>query len=71
MRFFGFFAIAMGAVLGYVAASGKIQLLLHADDSATAFQGNALQTTGKPGLPGATTTIDGKQLPPPDPNSAE
>ncbi len=24
-------------------------------------------TTGTPGLPGATTTIDGKQLPPPDP----
>ncbi len=28
---------------------------------------NAQQTTGKPGSPGATTTIDGKQLPPPDP----
>jgi arylsulfatase A-like enzyme len=27
----------------------------------------ALQTTGTPGSPGATTTIDGKQLPPPDP----
>src|SRR6187549_2504389 len=26
-----------------------------------------VQTTGTPGLPGATTTIDGKQLPPPDP----
>ena len=25
------------------------------------------QTTGAPGSPGATTTIDGKQLPPPDP----
>ena len=25
------------------------------------------QTTGVPGTPGATTTIDGKQLPPPDP----
>ena len=25
------------------------------------------QTTGTPGSPGATTTIDGKQLPPPDP----
>ena len=27
----------------------------------------AQQTTGVPGTPGATTTIDGKQLPPPDP----
>src|SRR5271157_548456 len=27
----------------------------------------AQQTTGVPGSPGATTTIDGKQLPPPDP----
>src|SRR5216117_3282272 len=26
-----------------------------------------IQTTGAPGSPGATTTIDGKQLPPPDP----
>jgi hypothetical protein len=25
------------------------------------------QTTGVPGSPSATTTIDGKQLPPPDP----
>ena len=27
----------------------------------------AQETTGKVGTPGATTTIDGKQLPPPDP----
>ena len=27
----------------------------------------AQQVTGTPGTPGATTTIDGKQLPPPDP----
>jgi arylsulfatase len=27
----------------------------------------AQETTGTPGTPGATTTIDGKQLPPPDP----
>ena len=27
----------------------------------------AQQITGTPGSPGATTTIDGKQLPPPDP----
>src|SRR6476619_1032688 len=28
---------------------------------------NSQDTTGVPGSPGATTTIDGKQLPPPDP----
>src|ERR1700742_169996 len=28
---------------------------------------SAQQVTGTPGTPGATTTIDGKQLPPPDP----
>src|SRR3954470_14393720 len=28
----------------------------------------AQQVTGVPGSPGATTTIDGKQLPPPEPN---
>ena len=27
----------------------------------------AQQVTGEPGSPGATTTISGKQLPPPDP----
>src|SRR6266446_8368917 len=27
-----------------------------------------IQTTGTPGSPGATSTTDGKQLPPPDPN---
>jgi arylsulfatase len=27
----------------------------------------AQQITGTPGAPGATTTLDGKQLPPPDP----
>src|SRR5262245_11837586 len=31
------------------------------------FAANAQQTTGTPGSPSATTTIDGKQLPPPPP----
>ena len=34
---------------------------------AWAHPGLAQQITGAPGSPGATTTIDGKQLPPPDP----
>src|ERR1700759_3026501 len=32
-----------------------------------ALTASAQQVTGAPGSPGATTTIDGKQLPPPDP----
>src|SRR6188472_769515 len=35
--------------------------------SATASFVNAQQVTGTPGSPSATTAIDGKQLPPPDP----
>jgi Sulfatase len=34
---------------------------------ATSLQAQQVQTTGTPGSPGATTTISGKQLPPPDP----
>src|ERR1043166_4412815 len=34
---------------------------------ATSIQAEEIQTTGEPGSPGATTTISGKQLPPPDP----
>jgi arylsulfatase A-like enzyme len=33
----------------------------------TVLQADQIQTTGAPGSPGATTTISGKQLPPPDP----
>ena len=35
--------------------------------AATLIQAQQIQTTGTPGSPGATTTISGKQLPPPDP----
>jgi hypothetical protein len=34
---------------------------------AASVQAEQIQTTGTPGSPGATTTINGKQLPPPDP----
>jgi arylsulfatase len=34
----------------------------------TSIQAEQIQTTGEPGSPSATTTISGKQLPPPDPN---
>jgi arylsulfatase len=35
--------------------------------TASSSMGQAQQVTGTPGSPSATTTIDGKQLPPPDP----
>src|SRR5712671_2615216 len=35
--------------------------------AASPFVMAQVQTTGTPGSPGATTTIDGKQIPPPDP----
>jgi arylsulfatase len=53
-------AVALGAILGYAAGSGKLAALLPADES-------KVQTTGEVGSPGATTTISGNQLPPPDP----
>ena len=103
--------LAVGALLGYVAASGnlnpfsradanspgaqakgvkptdpdagdkpaccedvtKAQLLARADEKPKSGgdEKNAAraapETTGTPGSPGATTTISGKQLPPPDP----
>ena len=35
--------------------------------AATPLAEAQVQTTGTPGSPSATTTVDGKQLPPPDP----
>jgi arylsulfatase A-like enzyme len=49
---------------------GKVTLSLLASCALLALTGSAAvpqQITGTPGSPGATTTIDGKQLPPPDP----
>src|SRR5512134_1308641 len=46
--------------------SVKIALLGAALLSLTTLVGYAQQITGTPGSPGATTTISGKQLPPPD-----
>jgi len=46
----------------------KLLVMLGAAASAlTLAQAQAQQITGTPGSPGATTTISGKQLPPPDP----
>jgi arylsulfatase A-like enzyme len=42
-------------------------MLVLAVMAAAASASAQIQTSGTPGSPGATTTIDGKQLPPPDP----
>jgi arylsulfatase len=63
----GLLALALGALLGYGAATGKLAALLGAGQDQPAAPGGGVQVTGVPGSPGATTTISGKQLPPPDP----
>jgi arylsulfatase A-like enzyme len=62
-RLLGLQLVALGAMLGYVAATGKVPSLLWAQQGPA----NADQTTSVSGAPGATRTIDGKYLPPPPP----
>src|SRR5262252_6901511 len=59
--------VAIGTALGYATATGKIASLLRTVEAKPAASDKAPETTGTPGTPGATTTISGKQLPPPDP----
>ncbi len=65
MRVVSLVPVALGALLGYTAATGKIPSLLRADDQKTSAPGNGGKITGVAGSPSATLTIDGKQLPPP------
>jgi hypothetical protein len=60
----GLVVISIAGILAFGCASARAQ---GAGVPTMAPGGNALQTTGVPGSPGATTTITGKQLPPPDP----
>src|SRR5262245_6774138 len=62
-----FLVLGVGSLLGYLAATGKISSLLGADDAKTPRPSNGVQVTGDLGSPSATTTIDGKYLPPPPP----
>jgi arylsulfatase A-like enzyme len=55
----------LGIALGYLAGSGKLAALVGAEEGQTA--GSGVQVTGVLGSPSATTTIDGKYLPPPPP----
>jgi arylsulfatase A-like enzyme len=66
-RILGVLLIAVGALGGYAAATGKLAALLGADEAKTAAPGNGQQVIGEPGSPSATITIDGKYLPPPPP----
>ena len=59
--------LAAGALLGYAAATGRIPLLMGADEAKPAAPTKGVQVTGELGSPSATTTIDGKYLPPPAP----
>src|SRR5262245_20484131 len=56
-------AIACGVLLGYLAAGGKLVLLLHAQETPAAPK----RAPAPPGSPSATTTIDGRYLPNPPP----
>jgi len=66
-RVYGLLLVAVGAVLGYLAATSKLPVLWGADDAKPAASANGQQITGVLGSPAATTTISGKELPPPDP----
>ena len=63
-RYLVLLPLALGALLGYTAATGKLGSLLRADETKAA---KARPATAAPGSPSATTTIDGKYLPPPPP----
>src|SRR5262249_10569707 len=67
VKVLGLLVLALGGLLGYAAATGRVSSLLGADEGKTAAPGNGQQITSTPGSPSATTTIDGKYLPPPPP----
>lgn len=59
--------LLLGGLLGYVAAKQRLPFALGAADKPGTQSAVSVQTTGTPGSASATTTIDGKQLPAPDP----
>lgn len=58
--------LALGGLLGYGAAMSQLSALLRADKQKAEAADRTPQAAA-PGSPSATTTISGKQLPPPDP----
>ena len=59
--------LTIGALLGYLAASEKLSTLAGANETKGAPSINGEQLSGEPGSPSATTTIDGRYLPPTPP----
>jgi arylsulfatase len=66
-RLYALLLVGLGAGLGYLAASGKIPALLGADGGKAVSPTAGAQSTGEPGSPSATTMIDGRYLPNPQP----
>jgi arylsulfatase A-like enzyme len=66
-RLLGLGALLLGALLGHAAASGKLAALLPGNEEKPAPPARAQDKPGAPGAPDATTTIDGRYLPPPPP----
>ncbi len=61
-------AIVLGMSLGYIVATQQLSFVFGADEKPNSLTATAaIQTTGVVGSPSATTTIDGNQLPAPDP----
>jgi arylsulfatase len=59
--------VTVGVSLAYLAASGRISSPLRAEEGKAVVPGKAQQAAPVPGSPSATTTIDGKYLPPAPP----
>jgi arylsulfatase len=59
--------LAIGVLLGYLAATEKVSTLVGAEVKKAAPLVKGEQLTGEPGSPASTTTIDGKYLPPTPP----
>jgi arylsulfatase len=63
----GLLILALGGLLGYGVATGKVASLLGAAQEKPAAADNGEQVAGAPGSPSATTTIDGRYIPNPPP----
>ena len=66
-RLLGFLAMAIGALLGWLTATGQWSSLLHAGGTGPAAPVKTADAGPAPGSPEATTTIDGRYLPNPQP----
>ena len=66
-RLAGLATAAIAALPGYAVASGKVLLPQGALAEKTAAPADAPSSDAEPGSPRATTTIDGRYLPPPPP----